>query len=90
MQVEELDKAEELYRSIIDQTSGSTAVELYYKQLGTITHSQGQHRKAVHFYEKALDIRQMTLSTDHLHLLEVRDAVESLRRRLSKKGRIRP
>ena len=42
IQVGELDKAEELYRSILEQTSNSAAMELYYNQLGTIKRSQGQ------------------------------------------------
>ena len=65
MQVGELDKAEELYRSLLGQTLSQADVSLYFHQLGRIKNRQGRYREAVHFYEKALDIRQKTLPANH-------------------------
>ena len=68
MQVGELDKAEELYQSLLAQTSTEVDVGLYCSQLGSIKNSQGEYRVAVQFYEKALEIRQQTLPADHSSL----------------------
>jgi Tfp pilus assembly protein PilF len=61
IQVGEMDKAEELYRSLLEQPSTQAHVALYYNQLGIVKNRQGQYTEAVGFYEKALDIFEKTV-----------------------------
>ena len=65
LQVGELDKAEELYQSLLVQTPKQTTAALYNQQLGWIKKSQGDYRQALRFYEKALDIDEKTLPANH-------------------------
>ena len=81
------EKALDIYQKILYANHPWLAT--LYNNIGRVYNDMGDYSKALAFYEKALDTRQRTLSTHHPHLLEVRDAVESLRRRLSKKGRTR-
>ena len=38
---------------------------LYYNQLGCLKQNQGDNKKAIEYYEKALEIRQKTLPPNH-------------------------
>ena len=68
IRIEQLDKAEELYITLIEQTSIADERAVYNHQLGYIQGRQGNHQKALSYYEKSLDIKQQTLPAHHLAL----------------------
>ncbi|CAF1689048.1 unnamed protein product, partial [Adineta ricciae] len=64
----QLDKAEELYTVLLEQTSDKNDRAHYYHQLGRLKYRQGAHKMAIEYYEKALEIREKTLPSNHPHL----------------------
>jgi tetratricopeptide (TPR) repeat protein len=62
------DKAEELYKVLLEKTSDEDEKVLYYNSLGYIKDKQGDYEKPIEYYEKALEIRQKTLPPNHPHL----------------------
>ncbi|CAF1161747.1 unnamed protein product [Adineta steineri] len=61
----QFNKAEELYNVLLAQTSDEGEKLHYYNQLGYIKHKQGDYKKAIWYYEKALEMRQKTLPSNH-------------------------
>ncbi|CAF1456000.1 unnamed protein product [Adineta steineri] len=59
------DKAEELYNVLLEQTSDENEKAFYYNQLGYVKDDQGDYEKAIWYYEKALEICQKTLPSNH-------------------------
>jgi tetratricopeptide (TPR) repeat protein len=59
------DKAEELYKVLLEQTCNESEKALYYNQLGYIKDDQAEYEKAIRYYEKALEIRQKILPPNH-------------------------
>ena len=68
IQVGNTEKAEELYVTLLSQSSNEAEEGLYNSQLGCIKDAQGEYQKALFFYEKALDIQQKTRPVNHLSL----------------------
>jgi tetratricopeptide (TPR) repeat protein len=68
LQISRFDMAEEVYKAQLERTSDENEKALYYNQLGCVKNNQGDYDNAVHFYEKALEIRQKTLPPNHPHL----------------------
>jgi tetratricopeptide (TPR) repeat protein len=64
IKLSQLDKAEELYNVLLEQTSDEDEKALYYNHLGYIQNSQGDYEKAIQYYQQGLAIRQKTLSPD--------------------------
>ena len=58
LEVGQPDKAEELYHTLLEQTSDQGRQGHYYHQLGYIKNQQGDYQEAVSFYERALEIRR--------------------------------
>ncbi|CAF3958090.1 unnamed protein product, partial [Adineta steineri] len=63
-----LDKAEELYNVLLEQTSDESEKAFYYSQLGNVHYNQGNYEKAIWYYEQGLEICKKTLSSNHLLL----------------------
>jgi tetratricopeptide (TPR) repeat protein len=61
----QLNKAEELYKVLLEQTSDESEKAYYYHQLGYVKDHQGDYEKAIRYYEKSLEIKQKTLSANH-------------------------
>ncbi|CAF1638517.1 unnamed protein product [Adineta ricciae] len=61
----QLDKAEELYAVLLEQTSNKSDTALYYHQLGYLKDDQGDYKMAIEYYEKALKIQETTLPSNH-------------------------
>jgi tetratricopeptide (TPR) repeat protein len=57
----QFDKAEELYKALLEQTSDEGEKALYYHQLGYVKDDQGDYEKAIGYYEQGLEIKQETL-----------------------------
>ena len=58
-------KAEELYRTLLDQTSNLSEQGQYYHQLGYIKDEQGDYKEALRHYDRALEIQQRSLPVNH-------------------------
>ncbi|CAF0926231.1 unnamed protein product, partial [Adineta ricciae] len=61
----QLDKAEELYTMLLGQASDKNDRALYYHQLGRLKDDQGDYKMAIEYYEKALEINEKTLPSNH-------------------------
>ncbi|CAF1158498.1 unnamed protein product [Adineta steineri] len=64
----QFNKAEELYNVLLEQTSDENEKALYYHQLGYVKDDQGDYKKAIRYYEQALEIYQKALPSNHRHL----------------------
>ncbi|CAF1430855.1 unnamed protein product [Adineta steineri] len=54
----QVDKAEEIYQVLLDQTKDDENKAPLYHQLGVLKRSQGKYQEALTFYEKSLTIKQ--------------------------------
>ncbi|CAF1174747.1 unnamed protein product [Adineta steineri] len=59
------DKAEELYKVLLEQPSNEGDKALYYNQLGYVQYCRGNYKQAIEYYEKAVEIRKRTLPENH-------------------------
>ncbi|CAF3807239.1 unnamed protein product [Adineta steineri] len=64
----QLNKAEELYNVLLEQTSNEGEKALYYIQLGSVKLAQGDYEKAIWYFEQGLEIYQKTLPSNHPYL----------------------
>ncbi|CAF1278345.1 unnamed protein product [Adineta steineri] len=65
LKIGQFNKAEDLYNTLLRQTSDEDEKALYYNQLGYVKIDQGDYEKAIWYNEKALEIRQKTLPANH-------------------------
>ncbi|CAF3974790.1 unnamed protein product [Adineta steineri] len=65
LKIGQFNKAEGLYNVLLEQTSDEGEKAIYYHQLGYIKNEQDDYEKAIWYYEKALKIRQKSLSSNH-------------------------
>ena len=65
IKVGQLDKAEELYSTLLAQTSNPNDHGRYYLQLGSIKSEQGDYKEGLRFYDRALEIWQKSLPANH-------------------------
>jgi tetratricopeptide (TPR) repeat protein len=65
IKMNQLEKAEQVYNAMLEQTSDDQEKAGIYHQLGWIKDNQGQYEEAVPFYEKALVISQKMLPPNH-------------------------
>ncbi|CAF1462350.1 unnamed protein product [Adineta steineri] len=68
LKIGQFNEAEELYNVLLEQTSDESVKQHYYNQLGCVKNHQGDYQKAIWYYEKALEIEQKTLPSNHPHL----------------------
>ncbi len=65
IKVAQFDKAQQVFNIMLDQTTDESEKGEIYHQLGWIKMDRGRHREALSYYEKALEIRQRTLHSNH-------------------------
>ncbi|CAF1340628.1 unnamed protein product [Adineta ricciae] len=65
LKLEQLEKAEELYSVLLEQTSDNNDRAHYYHQLGFLQNRQGNYTMAIEYCEKALEIDEQTLPSNH-------------------------
>ncbi|CAF3360919.1 unnamed protein product [Rotaria sp. Silwood2] len=65
LKIDQVNKAEEVYTVLLEQTSDPTMKVHYYHQLGCIQNNQGEYEKAIEYYIKALEICRDALPSDH-------------------------
>ncbi|CAF4119451.1 unnamed protein product [Adineta steineri] len=68
LKIGQLNKAEELYNVLLEQTSDELQKEIYYNQLGYDKDGLGDYEKAIWYYKKGLEIIQNILPSNHPHL----------------------
>ena len=65
LEVGQPEKAEELYHTLLEQTSDRGDQGRYYHALGYIKNEQGDYPEAVSFYERAFEILKKSLPDNH-------------------------
>ncbi|CAF1228827.1 unnamed protein product [Adineta steineri] len=65
LQIGRYNKAEELYHALLNETSNDDEKAIYYNQLGAVRWSKGNYEKAISYSEKALEIYQKILPSNH-------------------------
>jgi tetratricopeptide (TPR) repeat protein len=63
------DKADELYKTLLEKTSDELEKALYYDHLGYIKDMQGDYQKPIEYYEKALETRKKILFSNHPYFI---------------------
>ncbi|CAF1504670.1 unnamed protein product [Adineta steineri] len=58
-------KAEELYKTLLEQPSNECDKGHYYEQLGVVKYQQGNYDQAIKYYEKVIEIQERTLPVNH-------------------------
>ncbi|CAF1503976.1 unnamed protein product [Adineta ricciae] len=61
----QIDKAEEIYRVLLNKTMEDSEQSLIYNELGMIKYNQGQYKEAIKYYETSLAINDRDLSPNH-------------------------
>ncbi|CAF4250224.1 unnamed protein product, partial [Adineta steineri] len=65
LKIGQFNKAEELYKVLLEHTLDEIEKAYYYHQLGYVQIGQGDYEKAIWYYEKDLEIKQKTLPSNH-------------------------
>ncbi|CAF1136386.1 unnamed protein product [Adineta steineri] len=64
LKIGHFDKAEELYKVLLVQTLNEDDRALYYNQLGSVKHGQGDYEQAIKYFKQGLEIAEETLSAN--------------------------
>jgi tetratricopeptide (TPR) repeat protein len=62
------DKAQQVYEALLEHETDESLRETIYHEIGRAKDNQGQYKDAIKFYEKSLQIKEKTLSSNHLGL----------------------
>ncbi|CAF0912486.1 unnamed protein product [Adineta steineri] len=65
LKIGQFNKAEELCNVLLVQTSDEGEKAHYYHQLGSVHSNQGDYKKAISYYEQALEISENILPSNH-------------------------
>ncbi|CAF1133934.1 unnamed protein product [Adineta ricciae] len=65
IKMSELEKARQVYKTMLEQTSDGQQRAGIYHQLGWIEDRQGHHEQSISFYKKALEVSLKSLPADH-------------------------
>ncbi|CAF0830815.1 unnamed protein product [Adineta steineri] len=68
LKIGQLNKAEELYNVLLEQTSDKSEKAIYYNQLGYVYSTLGDYGNAISYYEQGLKIQQKILPSHHPNL----------------------
>ncbi|CAF3451989.1 unnamed protein product [Rotaria sp. Silwood1] len=71
LKTDQFDKAEELYITLLEQTSDDSNRAYIYKHLGWIKQKQEEYKEAASFYEKFVEINRKTLPIDNPSLANI-------------------
>ncbi|CAF1488531.1 unnamed protein product, partial [Adineta steineri] len=74
----QFNKAEELYNVLLEQTSDEGEKAHYYGSLGYVKNDQGDYKKAIWYYEQALEIQEKTLRSNHPSLATLYNNIGSV------------
>ncbi|CAF1158658.1 unnamed protein product [Adineta steineri] len=79
----QFDKAEEIYKVLLDQTNDDEDKAPLYANIGLIKDDQGKYEEALTLYEKSLAIYRKTLSPDHPSLAMSYNNIGNVHRSMS-------
>ncbi len=65
LKIGQFDKAEEVYKVLLEQTSSEREKASFYNQLGFIKDHKGEYEKALYYHKKGLEIEQNILPSNH-------------------------
>ncbi|CAF0951520.1 unnamed protein product [Adineta steineri] len=65
LKIGQLNKAEELYNVLLEQTSDKGEKAIYYNQIGYVHSTLGDYGNAISYYEQGLKIQQKSLPSNH-------------------------
>jgi tetratricopeptide (TPR) repeat protein len=65
LNIGQFDKAEDLFKVLLEETSNEGEKVYYYSHIGYGKHGKGDFKKSISYYEKALEIEQKTLPPNH-------------------------
>ena len=65
LKIGQFNKAEELYKVLLEQTTDESEKAHYYHQLGSANDNQCEYEKAISYFEKGLEIDQKILPPNH-------------------------
>ncbi|CAF1362822.1 unnamed protein product, partial [Adineta ricciae] len=82
LNIGQLDKAEELYTMLLEQTWDESDRAYYYYHLGCLKRAQGDYKMAIEYYEKAFEIYQKTLPSNHPDLATSYHSIDSVYRNM--------
>jgi tetratricopeptide (TPR) repeat protein len=68
LKLNQFDKAEELYKVLLGQTSDENEKATYYNNLGYVKGNQGDYEKAITYYKQGLAIKQKTVPPNYSSL----------------------
>ena len=68
LQIGQFNEAEELYSTLIEETTDEREKAHFYGQLGAAKDQQGEYEKSIWYYEKLIEICQRTLPPNHRSL----------------------
>jgi tetratricopeptide (TPR) repeat protein len=68
LEMGKIDEAQQINNALLKQTTNDTENGDNYEQLGRGKYHQGDYKEALKFYEKALELRQKTLPSNHPNL----------------------
>lgn len=58
-----------------------------YHDLGTLYEAQSNHKKAITYYTKALNIREKALGEEHPNTIESREGLKRVQKRFEKQDK---
>ncbi|CAF1516321.1 unnamed protein product [Adineta ricciae] len=68
MKLNQTEKAEQVYKALLEQNPADPMNGYYYQQLGCVKYQQGEYQHAISYYENALEIFLKYLPSNHSHV----------------------
>ena len=78
VKIEEPIKAEDLFRTLLDNPTTDRECAHYYNELGTVYFNTGEYLKALSFYERLLEIWKLVLPPNHPLLANAHNNIASV------------
>jgi tetratricopeptide (TPR) repeat protein len=82
VQVNQLDKAIEVFNDLIKRATNAKQRVTYYFNIGSVYSNMGEYPKALSFYESALKMCKLTLGDGHPHTKSVVESIELVKKKL--------
>jgi tetratricopeptide (TPR) repeat protein len=78
VQVNQLDKATEVFNDFLNRATNEEQRATYYISMGSVYSKMGEYPKALSFYERVLAIVQRTLTANHLDFAVSYNSINSV------------
>ncbi|CAF5114068.1 unnamed protein product, partial [Rotaria sp. Silwood1] len=87
LKISQLDKAEELYTALLEETSNDTDKARINNKLGDVKYDQGRYEEAMSFYKTAFQIYRKALPKDHSTLAEIYNSIGAVHNNMANHSR---